>query len=380
MNPPDVILTVSNDLSRDHEGWVLLAPYGDAPNAAVLENVDDFKAAFPQVAVDSQGCVQVIQRITLENSRRLADQFNGVLGRIKRFWRGAPIYLGHPDSPVNGSRYPDKAEKGLMQRLEARDDGLYGLPVFNGAGADLLNSDAKLYFSVRLSGQPTGEDAGRLVYEPTAYISAGLTPSPNLSSELLNTAPQMDKLKLVAAMAALGVTLDNSASDDAILTALAGLAPKLQGAATLANEKTSLLTERDQLKTQLDAATTEKTKLAGDLANEQKAHHSALIAGAVADGRITAAESEVWKRRLAADFANESPVLAKLPAKVKTTDRPAPAADATVENESPEGFVATVNRLATAGKPKGTAVMEAVRLNRGGYTAWLHAGQKPALS
>jgi hypothetical protein len=218
------------------------------------------------------------------------------------------------------------------------------------------------------------------VYEPTAYISAGLTPSPNLSSELLNTAPQMDKLKLVANLAALGVTLDNTASDEAILTALAGLAPKLQGAATLANENASLITERDQLKTQLGAATTEKTKLAGDLANEVKAHHSALIAGAVADGRITAAESEVWKRRLAADFANESLVLTKLPAKVKTTGRPAPAADATIENESPEGFIATVNRLVATGKTKATAIGEAVRLNKGGYTAWLHNDQKPALS
>lgn len=377
MTAPTVILTVSNDLTLDQEGWVLLAPYGDADNVAVLENVDSFRATFPTVPVDARGCVAVVQRITAENAARLAEQFNSVLGRVKRFFRGSPIFLGHPDSPVNGSRYPDKSEKGLMQRLEARPGGLYGLPVFNSAGADLINGGEKLFFSVRLSGQPTGADAGRLVYEPTAYISAGLTPHPNLSSELLNTVPLMDRIKLIAALAALGVTLDNTATDDAILAALSGLAPKLQGAATLANEKATLAGELSTLKVQVDALTTDKTKLTGDLANEVKLHHTALVNGAITDGRITAGEREVWLRRLAADFANESPVLARLTPKVKVANLPAP--EATVENASPEGFKATVDRLVAGGKPKGSAVQEAIRLNQPGYVAWRNADQKPEI-
>src|SRR5262245_24012496 len=105
---PTVILTVSNDLARDDGGWVLIAPYGDAHNVATLENVAAFRSAFPSVSINEHNQVDVVQRLTADNCRRLAEQFNGVFAKVKRFFRGAPIYLGHPDSPVTGSRYSDK--------------------------------------------------------------------------------------------------------------------------------------------------------------------------------------------------------------------------------------------------------------------------------
>jgi len=55
-------------------------------------------------------------------------------------------------------------------------------------------------------------------------------------------------------------------------------------------------------------------------ANEREARITSLTAGALQDGRITAAELPDWKRRLAveASFANESEALGKLTPKVKT--------------------------------------------------------------
>jgi hypothetical protein len=326
-------LTLTNELpAAGGDGWALLAPYGDAPNVAVLENATEFSKAFPEIQV-VDGKVPVIQRITLENAQGLVQKWNATTSRIKRWLKGAPIYYGHPDGP-DKARYPDGSDKGVMTALEARTDGLYGKPVFNDAGAALLNSNEKLFFSARFDAEPTGVEEGRLVYEPTAYVSAGLTPRPNLNTTLLNSTPVadgagtsglqqmsvpvvdvfpvMNKQQLIAALAAHGVSLANDAADADIATAIAGLGEKAKAAATLANEVTTLRGQVETLKS-------EKEGLSATLANEQATHRKSIVAAAVADGRITAAEAPLWEGRLAASLANEGPALAALPRKVKVS-------------------------------------------------------------
>ena len=357
----NLTLTLTNEVpAGGGDGWALLAPFGDASNMAVLENAAAFVKAFPEIPV-VDGRVPVIQRITAESAARLVDRWNGVSARVKRWVKGAPIFYGHPDGP-DKARYPDRSEKGVMAGLEVRADGLYGKPVFNEAGAALLNSGEKLFFSARFDAEPSGVEDGKLVYEPTGYVSAGLTPNPNLATTLLNSTPvaegadqsglqqmavpvvdaldkvsdkgvsQMNKQQLVAALAAHGVSLANDAADADITAAIASLAQKASGAASLANEVTAL-------KGQVEALNTEKAALAASLANEQSAHRKSLVSSAVSDGRITAAEAALWEGRLAASLANESAALAGLPRKVKTS-----AIDQ-----------AAVEAAAAAGAAKGTA-------------------------
>jgi hypothetical protein len=326
-------LTLTNEIPVGcGDEWAMVAPYGDADNLAVLEKPEEFAKAFPEIPV-VDGKVPVVQRITLENAQALVSRWNGVSSRVKRWVKGAPIFYGHPDGP-DKDRYPDRTEKGVMAALEARADGLYGKPVFNEAGAALLNSGEKLFFSARFDAEPSGVEDGKLVYEPTAYVSAGLTPRPNLSTTLLNSTPaeagagqcglqqiaspvvevipKMNKQQLIAALAAHGVSLANDAADADITAAIASLADKAKGAASLANEVTSL-------KGQVESIKAEKDSLAASLVNEQAAHRKALVSAAVADGRITAAEAALWEGRLAASMANEAPALAALPRKVKVS-------------------------------------------------------------
>ena len=234
-----------------------------------------------------------------------------------------------------------------MADLQAREDGLYGFPVFNPMGAELLNSKDKFYFSVRIQGVPAGIEQGKVVYRPTALISTGLTTNPNLASELLNSAPKkdgatntMNKQSILAALAALGATLANDASEDQITTAISGLGEKAKLVGTLENEKAKLVASVATLEN-------DKATLAASLENERKAHRSTIVQGAIADGRITAAEAPLWERRLSADLVNEAPVLAALPRKIKT----APYDQAAIEAAAAKGGAELANAKQTKEEP-----------------------------
>lgn len=302
-------MILPNDLELT-EGWAMLAPYGDKVTYGTPANPAAFRAQFPNAKIDSQGRIAVIQRVDHESAMAMANDFNGVLSRVLRFFKGAPIYKGHPDMPGMEARYPDATPKGLIARLEAREgQGLFCMPIFNEAGDQLLNTQSRLGFSGRWVGEPTGEENGHLVYKPVRFVSAGLTDTPNLPVELLNsTPPEMDLKKLIALIVALkapGLTLANDATEDQVAAAITALGTPLAASVTLENERTTLTTERD--------------RLAADLANERKAHVGSLLAAAIADGRIAEADRAKWEGRLNANFANESADLAGLQPKFKTT-------------------------------------------------------------
>jgi len=306
---PDVgvVVALPNALALDDDGWAMLAPYGDTRMQGTPENPDAFRTRFPGVPVDAQGRVTVVQRVDRDAATRLANAFNSVGSRVLRFFRGAPIYIGHPDVPGMQSRYANAEEQGRIAKLDAREGGLYCLPVFNDLGARLLESSGKLGFSAYWKGDPDSEEGGSLIYKPARFVSAGLTPTPNLPVEFLNTAPQMDLKKLIALLAALNVpsvTLANDATEAQVAAAITAIGAHLAGTASLANERTSIASERDQLRT--------------DLAAERKAHRVALLNAAVAEGRIPEADRQLWDGRLTTAFANESAALAALAPRYKT--------------------------------------------------------------
>lgn len=304
-------VVLMNDGAIGDDGWAMLAPYCDKVTTGTPANIEAFRSHFQGLRIGNDGSVEVIQRVDRESATRLAEDFNGVLGKVKRFFRGAPIFLGHPDVPSMQDRYADKGPKGLIQRLEARDDGLYCLPVFNESGADLLLNKPRLGLSAHWDGEPALGDDGRLVFRPTRFISAGLTTTPNLPVTLLNSKPpEMDIKKLIALIAGLnvqGITLANDATEEQVAAAIRRLGEAISSSVTLANERGALADERDQLRT--------------ELANERKASRDALLAAALADGRISVAEQPLWESRLTAAFANESAALAALPPRYRTTSQ-----------------------------------------------------------
>lgn len=282
-----------NQVSVSDDGWALLAPYGDS--------------IYP--LTHGGKTVEVIQRITKENATQMVNAFRSVVGRVTRWMRGSPIYLGHPDDPQTGHRYPVKDQIGMFADIEARDDGLYVRPMFNEKGHSVLEKPEKYYFSGRWPVKETGVVNGKRVYEPVNVTSIGVTRNPNLPTEMLNEDKNhMDKSKIIALLSKCGATLSNDATDEQVLSAVEGIhtaAKTLE--TTLANEKATLEKAQGELKAFKDAEQAARKVQIESLINER-----------LASGAITEAEKALWQTRLETNFSNEADALKALPAKLKT--------------------------------------------------------------
>lgn len=283
------------------DGFALLAPFGDST----------------YTLQDSNGeTLSIVQRVTPESAKRAIEGFNSLFSKAKRWFRGAPIYNGHPDRKGNEHLYPDKEVKGLFNELQVRDDGLYVRPLFNDAGVALLNSGKKLYFSVRWTAAQTGEKDGKMVMEPINVVSIGMTPNPNLPTELLNSAGQspedMNKKLIITALLAAGIDIANEATDEQLTDRISKLAVDAKNLVTLQNQKTEAETKLKAEQGRTASLENERNKLVEHVLTQRQQ-----------EGAITEAERTVWERRIKADFANEFPALTALKAQnTKTAANP----------------------------------------------------------
>jgi hypothetical protein len=317
----DLQVTAANESPVGADGFALFAPYGDAENVFAIDNPKAFLARFPDVKfVEAGGVTRIdaIQRITAANSKPMAERFHSALGTVKRWFKGAPVFYRHPDHP--GSTAGDARPLGVVTALDAREDGLFGVPYFTADGATAVNSKEKLFFSPRFRFLPTGVENGKLVMEPTDFLSVGITPEPNLAADAVNEAAAsaansspstMNKTLLMPAILSLGINLPADASDEAIATEIRAVGSRLNSGATAANERDTLKTENDRLKAELDT-------LKSTAANEAKTTREAAINAAIRDGRITEADRALWDGILTASAANGIAALGKLERKVKT--------------------------------------------------------------
>lgn len=175
----EILIGFANALKLGEDGWAQIAPFGDHPGMAL---VDD--------GMGGQKKVPAIQRINASTAGQMVAEFREATRGPKKFLAGRPIYKGHPDVPGMEFRYPDKNPKGVFAALEIRDDGFYGQPVLTPEGTQLVQSGEANRLSGRWSAEPTGEkDAmGREIFAPTVLISAGLTNTPNLPVQMMNEA------------------------------------------------------------------------------------------------------------------------------------------------------------------------------------------------
>ena len=330
---PEACVGFTNEVVIGEDGWAQIAPFGDFPSFAVVPQPDG-----------SIKRLQAIQRIDKECATQMVNEFQGARKGLKKFFSGRPIYVGHPDVPGIGAKYPDKAPKGVIADLQVRADGLYGMPVFTNEGSDLVEKKKLRYFSGRLADCAEGDPVnGTPVFRPNLFISVGLTNQPHLPVQMLNEADAcaaalagdnqqttMKKTlleKIIGLCAKAKIELANTADEAAVEAALDQLA-KIDPAATFANERTTLEGQLTAEKTKVTAKDTEIANLKTErdnfktaFANERKAHSAVLIDAALKGGKITAAEKPDWERRLAVEtsFANEAEALVKLDGKVKTS-------------------------------------------------------------
>ncbi|HEY0966939.1 MAG TPA: phage protease [Opitutaceae bacterium] len=307
------------------DGWAQIAPYGRWPNSRGL---------------------QVFEKADAEE---IVRNFKSLWGQLKRLVVGIPTFAGHPDHPDFANIYKDKTEYGQWADLQARDDGLWGRPVFSTSGADLIQGGLK-YPSPNW-GCIKVVEGGSTVFRPRLLRSVGLTRRPNLPTHsLANAKPETDpamKAQLIALLAALGRPLANeaSATDEQITEALVAAVPVATSLAArpettaLANEQTVSSQLREKL-----------TKVEADLANEQAQHkatatarNEALVDSAIRAGRVIEAQRPVWLSRLERDFANEAPALAAEQPKLKTNGRTENLGDRKPASEAKSRFTDLVN-------------------------------------
>jgi hypothetical protein len=324
--PANLGLVNVASIELDADGWATI-PYGESHH-----NAQDGRSAPGDETPDAlkNG---VIQRFTRENAETFAADFKSFLGRIKRAVVGHPVFKGHPDAPRFANIFRDKTERGTISDMEVTDAGLRLRPVLTTQGAADVASgwnQFSPYWDLKFAGVNA---AGLPVYEPFKLHSIGLVPRGNIPGlSLVNADPLFLTMKkeIIELLALLGITVPPETADEAM-------------ASFLAQAKTKIGDLKP--KAELDTAVAAKTKAEGDLATanasietlkgekitlanshaealkaERKERATVIVAAAVADGRIAAAEKDAKILTLAnaADFTAEADAIAKLKPTLKT--------------------------------------------------------------
>lgn len=326
------------DFSESADGWFKISPYGV------------FRGKQPGRQ----------QHVSIENAKLMEDEFNSLLGKLGRAFRGIPIYHGHPD--VDPEIWPDDRRIGKVTQIQARPDGLWGFAEWNSIGEDNKREGWWIYPSPRWDAP-----AGGSRFTPDRLISIGLTNTPRIeeSEPVFNSDQQ---------------TKPDNTMDPALIRQKLGLLPEstdeeviakieaLQQAATDAeakameaeNAKNALTTEKDQMACSLRDAQAAATKAREDADN-------AILDLAERDGKITKAERPEWQTKLSGDSRDEAVnALGTLTPKLNTK-----ALDKTQNRESRENSDTVREQVANS-----VAEMQATQ-GLSYHDAWLKAKADP---
>ena len=83
------LVSFTNQLEMDAHGWAQLAPFGDYPGQALLRQTDGSTLKFT-----------AIQRLDRAAAAAMVAKFKSPWHRVKRYFTGCPIFVGHPDAPA----------------------------------------------------------------------------------------------------------------------------------------------------------------------------------------------------------------------------------------------------------------------------------------
>jgi hypothetical protein len=233
---------------------------------------------------------------------------------------GLPIYAGHPDVPELAAKYPDKAAKGWVTKIDLLNTAC-DLHV---AWLDPAPAPGQfIYFSPWFAGEDTGG--------PDVLIdelrSIGLTNRPNTTRfRLPNEAGAEDERTTTMKELLKLLGLEETATEQDAIAALQ----------KLKDELAALKRTGEETAATVSAANEALEKAKSDFANERALHLGLLLDCAIAEGRVTPATRPVWEARLRKDFANERVLMAQAERMLKTkATLPNEAADA-----SPAGILA----------------------------------------
>lgn len=312
-------LTLPEDLTKTFR--YRLSPYGE----------------FPVTDVYGKDIIQVVDR---EAGETLAANFGSLRNKFATFFKGIPIYEGHPDDEqwIKNNPGHKAVALGRLKSIELESDGIYVTAALNAKGVEKLSGEAPEYTGhspnwrlVQIPGKPRH-------FRPILLWSDGLTNMPNIAHNTIalnslqgvpdgddSQAPdpseaqtenqhneQPDDMKLTAdALKALGFAEDAEPTAEEISAAIAKMASKkaeaeadkatAEGTTTAANSRINMLE-------------TELTALRG-------AAVDTVIADAINSGRITEADKDKWTTALNTSFVTERDKLMKLVPVLNTTNQ-----------------------------------------------------------
>jgi hypothetical protein len=275
---PDSTLSVAFEeaaLANESEGWYRLATYRDYSHANGTQRVDQASA------------------------NEIAKNFSGMVSRVKRFfgWDKPPVFIGHPDDPAY-PHYADTTAYGSVDKVEARDDGLYAHVTWANEWQD-RRTERPWRLSPRWGVRPNSDGS----MSPKRLISIGLTDRPNLPDAAYANSqtkePMNELLKLL--LAKLGFAPDRidatlSGGDNAVKTDEASAAiEKIKTNSAAEKAKADLATANESV----EKLKAEKAKAEEAVANERKARAKLVADAAFSNGKIMAADRDSWERKLA---------------------------------------------------------------------------------
>ena len=290
-----------------------LSPYGEFP-------VDD---------VNGKPIIQVVDR---EAAETMAINFGSLRTKFATFFKGIPMYEGHPDDPEWRKNNPGHRMIALarLKSIEPADDGIYTTAVLNAKGIEKLDGEAPEY-SGHSPNWRLSEIPGRPGhFRPILLWSDGLTNMPNIMTNTIalnslqgvgdedlstdaggsgeteiatETENQENDMKLTpAALQALGFAPEADPSAEEISAAILKM---LGDKATAEADKATAVGETAAVNTRLSLMETELNLVRGTAVET-------VIGEAIQTGRITEADKPAWTTALNTSFASEAAKLKTL--------------------------------------------------------------------
>ncbi len=275
----EALIGAMNSQPVDAGDWLQISPYGEFPNKVGLQ-------VFGKPQAD-----------------KMVAAFNSLLARAARFFRGVPIYRGHPDA--DPQTWPDDRRLGKIEALEARADGLYGRVAWNDIGQQNIDQGYWVYPSPRWYWTQRAAVNGKPAIEPDELISVGLTNTPNISRSVPWTANAVDEPgnkpnqtepmnpQIIAALVAAGL-VQTGADDAAVIAAVNSLVAEKATQATKVTEGVAAAATAAariaELETALNTEKTAKDTAENALKTARTAARDVIIQGAINDGRLPESE------------------------------------------------------------------------------------------
>lgn len=244
-----------------------------------------------------------IQRVNRAACERMENSFKSLLGKLKRGFRGVPVYIGHPDVPSRKEEFPDDKAYGWVQELQTREDGLYARIDWSGPGKALVENKHYRFPSPYWDASAAGSRNGKTIFEPHTLLSVGLTNQPRIAvqalanSETINEGNEMN-LAIIAALLGLGST----ATEAEVTTKINELRGGAGRLSALENSESALKTSLEGEKTAREAAEAKLTGQSETVSKLAQSRVSIAMENAVETGRITPAQKAEWKAKLETNF------------------------------------------------------------------------------